>query len=62
MITEREKFLWDLLDNIDTAFDRFRPEMHAFEEYVQTVAEERHHVLVSDGYELFEPKPEVEEP
>ena len=56
MITEREKKLWDLLDDIDTAFDGFRPEMQAFENYVQRKVEERHRILVSDGHNLFEPE------
>lgn len=55
MITEREKALWDLLDDIDTAFDRYRPDMHAFEQYMQRKVTERHQYLQSDGYGLYEP-------
>lgn len=54
MITEREKALWDLLDNIDTAFDAYRPRMEDFEHRVQELCNERHKYLVSDGYELYE--------
>ena len=55
MITEREKALWDLLDDIDTASDRFKPSLDsAFVRYVLGKADERNKYLVSDGYELFE--------
>jgi hypothetical protein len=55
MITEREQALWDLLDDIDTAFDGYRPEMEAFERYVEKKVNARHQILHSDGYKLFEP-------
>lgn len=54
MITPREKQLWDLLDDIDTAFDAFRPLMEDFERFVQAKVEARHRILYSDGYDLFE--------
>ena len=56
MITEREKALWDLLDDIDTAFDAFRPHMEQFEHFVQSKVDERNKWLTSGGYELSEPK------
>jgi hypothetical protein len=56
MITEREKALWDLLDDIDTAFDAFRPQMDQFERYVKEKVGGRHQILHSDGYELYEPE------
>ena len=56
MITERERALWDLLDNIDTAFDVYKPEMGHFEEAVRRFVNERHKYLRSDGYALFEPR------
>jgi hypothetical protein len=56
MITEREKLLWDLLDDIDTAFDAYRPQMEAFEKFVQEKVEKRHQILASDGFNLFEPE------
>jgi hypothetical protein len=56
MITERERKLWDLLDDIDTAFDDFRPQMEPFERYVEKKVGERHQILHSDGYELYEPE------
>lgn len=57
MITEREKALWDLLDDIDTAFDAYRPHMESFEQFVQQKVYKRHSYLVSDGYNLCEPGP-----
>jgi hypothetical protein len=58
MITEREKKLWDLLDDIDSASDIFRPNMDdPFVAYVMQKAEARHQHLISDGYNLSEPQP-----
>lgn len=49
--------LWDLLDDIDTASDMFKPKdligYQAFYRYVMKKAEKRHELLFSDGYELF---------
>jgi hypothetical protein len=57
MITERESKLWDLLDDIDTASDIFRPNLDdPFVSYVMKKVKARHHHLVSDGYKLSEPK------
>jgi hypothetical protein len=55
IITKREEALWDLLDDIDTAFDIYRPQMEAFERYVQQKVEARHLILSSDGYKLYAP-------
>jgi hypothetical protein len=55
IITKREEALWDLLDEIDTAFDTYRPPMEAFERYVQKKVEARHLILRSDGYKLYAP-------
>jgi len=52
-ITEREKALWDLLDDIDTAGDLFKPEITGYFKYVNRKTQERHKYLRSDGYELF---------
>ena len=54
MITEREQALWQLLDDIDTASDIFKPEMTEFYNYVMGKAEERHKHLTSDGFVLSE--------
>ena len=45
--------LWQLLDDIDTASDMFKPEKTAFYEYVMAKANERHKYLISDGYTDF---------
>jgi len=55
MITKREEALWQLLDDIDTATDMYRPKWEAFEQYVYDKCQERHKYLVSDGYTLSEP-------
>ena len=47
-----EEKLWQLLDDIDTASDMFKPEQTGFYKYVMAKAEERHKYLVSDGYTL----------
>jgi hypothetical protein len=57
MITERERKLWDLLDDIDSASDIFRPKMdEPFVAYVMEKVQARHQHLVSDGYNLSEPE------
>lgn len=55
-MTEIEKALWKLLDDIDTAGDMFKPEQTGYSEYVQRKCEEREKYIVSDGYELFLPE------
>ena len=56
MITEREKALWKLLDDIDTASDMFKPEENIFYKYAMKKAKERYKYLLSDGHELIELK------
>jgi hypothetical protein len=55
-MTEIEKALWDLLDDIDTAGDMFKPEITPYFKYVNDKADERHKYLRSDGYNLFDIK------
>ena len=43
-----EEKLWQLLDDIDTASDMFKPEQTEFYKYVMAKAEEHHKYLVSD--------------
>lgn len=50
--TKIEKALWDLLDDIDTAFDRFKPRIDPFEQYVMARVAKRHQYLISDGHSL----------
>lgn len=46
------KDLWQLLDDIDTLGDSMHPEVTAYFERVNRIAEKRHRILHSDGYEL----------
>ena len=69
-MTEREiaEKLWDLLDNIDTASDRFKPSDGSayrwFYNYAMKQVEQRHSLMKSDGYTLAllgeSPKPQPE--
>lgn len=61
--------LWDLLDDIDTASDMFKPSVEnensykLFYEYAMRKSEERHIYLTSDGYKLernISPEPSLE--
>lgn len=56
---KRSSKLWNLLDDIDTASDRFKPETKAdyvkFYEYTMRKVEQRHEVLKSDGRRLYLP-------
>ena len=52
--------LWDLLDDIDTASDMFKPcesngiqSYSNFYEYIMNKVMKRHEYLKSDGYELY---------
>lgn len=49
--------LWNLLDDIDTASDIFKPQNEksamAFYKYVMSKQTERHKYLKSDGYRLY---------
>ncbi len=54
--------LWDLLDDIDTASDMFKPEQTTFYKYVMAKAELRHRYLHSDGYVLRDITPVESDP
>ena len=56
-ITDSEKALWALLDDIDTATDRFKPDRTPFMEYVYKTVPKRFKYLTSDGYKLSLPSP-----
>jgi hypothetical protein len=45
--------LWQMLDDISTYFDMFKPDMEPFERRVWKRCEERHNELTSDGYKLY---------
>ncbi len=50
---EQIEFLWDLLDDISTAGDMFKPEINAYFKYVNRKCEERSKVANSeDGQTL----------
>ena len=57
--------LWGLLDDIDTLTDVIKPtSLHGYVRFYQAAvkrAEQRHLVLVSDGYSLHIPKPCAQE-
>ena len=57
---ERAEKLWQLLDDIDTASDMFKPSetngiqsYHNFYEYVMKKASERFDIFKSDGFKLY---------
>jgi hypothetical protein len=54
---ERAKALWKLLDDIDTLGDSMKPEVTPYFRAVNQIAEKRHVLLRSDGYELTLPGP-----
>ena len=58
MITNKEEALWQLLDDIDTASDMFKPEKNSFYNYTMRKVAERFKYLSSDGYKLSELKGE----
>lgn len=45
--------LWQLLDDISTAFDMHKPKMEGFERYVWFKCEQRSKQFQSDGYKLY---------
>jgi len=52
--------LWELLDDIDTAFDHYKPDMKdPFVNYVDHKCRERYDYMDSDGYNL---KPKIDLP
>jgi len=48
-----EAKLYQLIDDIDTATDIFKPKMDGFEKYVVNKIRESHELIVSDGYKLY---------
>ena len=52
--------LAEIIDDISTAFDMFKPEMKNFERYVSKKIEEANKYFTSDGYELYEVESEDE--
>ena len=51
--SEIAEHLWQLLDDISTAFDIYKPKMESFEIYVNRKCEERSKYLSSDGYNIL---------
>ena len=51
--------LYQIIDDIDTALDIFKPEMRAYEKYVVKKIKAAHEFIVSDGYKLFYAKTEA---
>lgn len=49
--------LWDILDDIDSACDMFKPNdeksYKAFYDYTMNKQKERHNYMRSDGYKLY---------
>jgi len=60
-ITGREEALWQLLDDIDTGLDMFKPELTPYVRYVQRKVHLRFEQLTSDGYDLYIPGNEPKE-
>jgi hypothetical protein len=53
----QRKYLWELLDDISTAGDMFKPKIDGYFKYVNNKSDARRHVLCSlDGYNLVETK------
>ncbi len=51
--------LWQLLDDIDTAGDMFKPEINTYFKYINKKAAMRFEQMSSDGYDLFVNKKRV---
>jgi hypothetical protein len=60
ILTGTAKGLAEIIDDISTAFDMFKPEMKNFEKYVSKKIEEANKYFTSDGYELYEIESEGE--
>jgi len=45
--------LYQIIDDIDTALDMFKPELSNFEKYVIAKIKEKDLLVVSDGYKLY---------
>ncbi len=50
---EKAEKLWQLLDDIDTYGDMYKPEINGYFKAVNKKAAQRHDILQSDGYKLF---------
>ena len=50
---EKAETLWQLLDDIDTYGDMYKPEINRYFKAVNKKASERHKILYSDGYKLI---------
>jgi len=50
---EKAEALWQLLDDIDTYSDMYKPEINGYFKAVNKKASERHKILYSDGYRLI---------
>lgn len=50
------KYLWGLLDDIDTLDDAVKENSEWFRTRTYAVQQKRHRILTSDGYGLFLPK------
>jgi len=50
---EKAETLWQLLDDIDTYGDMYKPKIDGYFKAVNKKASERHKVLYSDGYKLI---------
>lgn len=48
-----EAKLYQIIDDIDTATDMFKPEIKNFERYVFKKIKEAQKLIVSDGYKLY---------
>ena len=54
------KHIWELLDDIDTAGDMFKPKIDNYFKYVNQKVNKRHELLTSDGYNLYRENEKVE--
>lgn len=45
--------LWELLDDIGTASDIFKPKIQNYERYINKKCQERYNIIKSDGYKLL---------
>jgi len=48
-----EAKLFQIIDDIDTASDMFKPPMNSFYKYVMKKVKEAQKYIVSDGYDLY---------
>jgi len=52
----KAEFLWQLLDDIDTAGDMFKPEITSYFKYINNKAAFRFQAMESDGYKIINTK------